>query len=108
MIALAGMMLFAFSQCGDNNDSKKEKEESTASDPVGSIKKTIKAYDKALDGAEKCEDLTKATTDFEKAMKEELKDADSTKISKEDRDEILKLSAEVVTKASNKTAELCK
>ena len=72
-------------------------------------KKLLKDYESALDKATTCEDLEKATADFEAAGQkfDEKYKNDSTAISKEQQEELGKLNKQVKQKASSKSKELC-
>lgn len=72
LIALAGLMMFAFTQCGDdNNGSKKEGEET-----IKGTKEYVtwkKAYEEAIkvvNGIEDCMDVYKAEDKFKEIFKE--------------------------------------
>lgn len=71
LIAFAGMMLFAFTQCGGeskNSESKNsQKETITGSKEYTEALEALNKYDKALDKLKNCDDLEKALYEFREA-----------------------------------------
>ena len=91
MIALAGLMLFAFTQCGNDSKDSKKDGESTETQVSGSkeYQTNIKYFDKAtqiLNNAKDCEklkeDLSKAEKMFDKEFdeKDQMTDEEKAKI----------------------------
>ena len=96
MIALAGMMLFAFTQCGGGS---KEFQES---------KKAMKEMTNALKEVTKCEDLEKAEKKIEEIgnKMDGMKFDEKDQMTKEEKEEFTKLTEEFM-KLMTEKAELC-
>jgi len=95
-IALAGMMLFAFTQCGGNGGGSKEFQDS---------KKAIDEMTKIIKNAKTCEDLGKLY-DIEKEMSKKKYD-ENEKMTNEEKTEFLKLTGDLYKLLGETNKKLC-
>lgn len=98
IIALAGMMLFAFTQCGGGGSSKGSKE-------FQDNKKAINEMTKILKNAKTCEDLDKLY-DIEDEMDKKEYD-EKEKMTDVERSEMLTLAGDLFELLGEKNKELC-
>ena len=110
MIALAGMMLFAFTQCGDGGNSnggdKKGKGDNTETTSSKSAfdeaKAMIDNYAKALDKVSSCDEFKKVSDDFEKASDNFDKKYGENALSKSEKDKL----EDIMEPLAKKTMEI--
>lgn len=95
LIALAGMMLFAFTQC---NKGSKEFQDTKAG---------IKEMTKAVQNAKACEDIEKAVDEVVKKYADK-KYEDKDKMTKEEEEKIKKMTEEMEKVTKETTEKLCK
>ena len=111
LIALAGMMLFAFTQCG-GDDSKKngekndnDKEESVkGSAGYKAAKKMFKDWETAISKAKDCNDLKNTVQNFSIEFEKFAKNYSEKDLSEDENKEMEKISKSVQEKY-NKKAE---
>ena len=105
LIALAGVMLLAFTQCdnGPKNGSAEE-ETSKGSKAYKKTKKSLTTWEKAVKEAKTCEDLEIAYDDYISAAKE----IDVTELSEKESEKVKKQKSEVESNWNSKKEELCK
>ena len=116
IIALAGMMLFAFTQCGDDGkDTKKDGENKGKKETISGSKEyaealdALKRYEKALDKVKDCEDMDIALNEFRLAEYKLSKKHDefgSDTMTLEEKEKFRKQADVVYTKEENKAKEL--
>lgn len=81
---------------------------SNGSDVISTINMLFNDYERALDNARTCEDIQKATDDFEKAMSALESKYSDYDLSESEEKEIEKLSERIISKSIEKTMQLCK
>ena len=114
IIALAGIMLFAFTQCG-GDDSKKnggkddnDKEESVkGSTGYKAAKKMLKDWETAISKAESCDDLQNTAQDFSIEFEKFAKNYSEKDLSEDENKEMEKITNSVLEKYNKKAEELC-
>ena len=98
MIALAGMMLFAFTQCGDGGNDSKKDGENTEAKVSGSkeYQNFVAGYNelmKALKNAKDCDDLEKSIERIDKKYDKKFDEKD--KVTEEEDEKVQKMKKEV-------------
>ena len=81
---------------------------SNGSSVISTVNRLFNDYERALDNAKNCDDVEKAADDFEKAMKALDSKYPDYEISESEQKEIEELTERLISKAIEKTKQLCK
>ena len=103
MIALAGLMMFAFTPCGGKDENGKEKTVQGTVEFKDAMK-VLDDYEKAIGNAKSCEDLKKAKKDFREAANklDDKEYGDKEKLTPEEKDKLTIKQAEIKVKERKK------
>ena len=113
MIALAGMMLFAFTQCGDGDANKKEKEANKGSKEYINWKEAYDYAEKVLKDIKSCEEFDYADKKIENVLGKADKDAitdyyeENEQLTEKEREILLKREKELGELYFEKKEKLC-